>query len=136
MFPSRKEMSGLNRRGLLQHSRRKIQTENGCVDIAQVSGDLTGPTAPVTYFASSHNFSGKAIEQFSVKRLVLKFVENSACILVREPIITFTNRLCHVVIHVVSLDGTERAPSNNCAIGLIDELPLEGQFGSSLKPGA
>jgi hypothetical protein len=47
---------------LLQHSRRKIQAENGCAGIAQVSGDLTGPTAHITYLASSPDFSGKALE--------------------------------------------------------------------------
>ena len=94
----------------------------GQSDAGQVSGDLTGPTAHITYLASSHDFSGKAIEQFSVKWLVLKFVENSVCILVREPIITFANRLCHVVIHVVSLDGTERAPAAIVPSVLLDAV--------------
>ena len=110
MFPSRKEMWAESS-CLLQHSRRNIQAENGCAGIAQVPGDLARPTAHITYLASSHDLGGKAIEQFPVKWLVLKFAENSACILVRESIITFANRLCPVVIHVVSLDGTGRSPA-------------------------
>src|ERR1700728_5126117 len=41
--------------GLLQHSRRKIQTENGCASIAQVAGDVAGAAAHVTYVATSYD---------------------------------------------------------------------------------
>jgi hypothetical protein len=49
--------------------------------------------------------SCEAIEQFSIKRLVLKFVENSACVLVRELIVASANLLCNVVIHEGPADG-------------------------------
>jgi len=77
---------------------------------------VTRTTAHVTHFATSYDFSGEAIEQFSVKRLVLKFVKNSAGILVRDPIITFANRLCDVVVHTVLM--VPRARPGYCAIGL------------------
>jgi len=52
--------------------------------IVQVASHLTGTTAHVTHFAAPGDLSCEAIEEFSIKRLVLKFVENSACIFARE----------------------------------------------------
>src|SRR5438034_3414701 len=62
---------------------------------------MTGPAAHVTHFATPCDISGKAIEQVAVEGLVLKLVENSAGVLIREPIIACTNRLCDVVVHRV-----------------------------------
>ena len=94
----------------------------GQSDAGQVSGDLTGPTAHITYLASSHDFSGKAIEQFSVKWLVLKFVENSVCILAREPNHNFRESIVSCC-HSCSFAGWYReSASSYCAIGLVDAV--------------
>src|SRR5207249_4022113 len=44
------------------------------------------------YFATSCHFSGETVEQLSVEELMLKLVENPACVLVGETIIAFANR--------------------------------------------
>lgn len=65
----------------------------------QVASHLTGTTAHVTHFVVPGDLSCETIEEFSIKRLVLKFVENSACIFARELIVGFANRSCDVVVH-------------------------------------
>src|SRR5439155_5389332 len=68
----------------------------------QVAGYVTGTTAHVTNCATSCYFSGKTIEQFPVKWLVLKLIEDSECILIGNAIVTFAYRLCGVVVHSIS----------------------------------
>jgi hypothetical protein len=58
---------------------------------------MTGPAAHVTRFATPCDIGGKAIEQVAVEGLVLKFVEDSASVLIRKPVIASTNRLGDVV---------------------------------------
>jgi hypothetical protein len=54
-----------------------------------------------TYFAPRCDFRGKAVEQFALQRLVLKFVKEPACILVREPIVDLANRSCNALVHTL-----------------------------------
>jgi hypothetical protein len=84
---------------LLQRSRRKIQSENRRARIPQVARHLTRPAPHVTNLATSSDFSGKAIEQSPVQRLVPKFAVDLACILVCHPIVAFTNRSRDAVAH-------------------------------------
>jgi hypothetical protein len=84
---------------LFCHSGRDIQAEDGCAHVPQIPGDMTGATAHIAYFATSCDFSSETVEQLSVKRLMLKLVENPACVLVGEAIIAFANRGCDVVRH-------------------------------------
>jgi hypothetical protein len=60
---------------------------------------VTRATAHVTDFAAPGNLGCEAIEQLSIKGFVLEFVENSARILVRELIVTSTDRWYAIVIH-------------------------------------
>ena len=52
---------------------------------------MTGSAAHVTRFATPCDIGGKAIEQVAVEGLVLKFVEDSASVLIRKPVIASTN---------------------------------------------
>ena len=72
---------------------------------------MTRTAAHVTHFATTYDFSGEAIEQFSVERLLLKLVEKSACVLFRDSIVAFANRLCDVVVHTNLLDDAKSAPA-------------------------
>src|SRR5439155_20870057 len=68
------------------HLGRKIQPKHGCARVSQVTGYVAGTTAHVTNCATSCYFIGETIEQFPVKRLALKLVENPECILIGNAI--------------------------------------------------
>ena len=85
--------------GLFQHSRRKIQTEDGCTGVVQVARDVTGTATHVTHLAAPRDFRGETIEQLSIERLVPEFVGDSAGIFIRQLVVAFSNRLCEVVVH-------------------------------------
>ena len=74
-----------------------IVSKDGCANIPQIPGDMTGATAHIAYFATSRHFSGETVEQLSVEGLMLKLVENPACVLVGETIIAFANRVCDII---------------------------------------
>jgi hypothetical protein len=52
---------------------------------------MTRSAAHITDVATPCDRSGETIEEFPVERLVLKLVENSARVLLREPIVAFAN---------------------------------------------
>lgn len=64
----------------------------------EVAGGVTGPTADVTHFTMCGG--GETVEELRVKGLMLKLIENSAGVLVRQGIITFANRFCDAVVVV------------------------------------
>lgn len=60
---------------------------------------MTWSAAHIAHLATSPDFSNETVEQLSVKRLMLKLVENAAGVLGRETIIAFANLACEVVPH-------------------------------------
>src|SRR5580693_2824455 len=116
---------GIELSRLLQHSRRQIETKNTGARLAQIARDVTRPAAHVAHFPDFRDFSREAIEQLPVEWLVPKLVENPARVLIRELIVTFPNRVCDVVAHVlpsitagyfggVRLGSSRFASANSC----------------------
>ena len=71
--------------------------------------------AHVTHFAMSGDFRSEAIEQFSIKGLGLKFVENSARTFTRKLIVACQNRSPVTSSLVLALLGRRERPCLSCA---------------------
>jgi len=68
----------------------------------------------------SADFRSEAVEQLSIKGLVLKFVENSARTFARKLIVACLNRSCDVVAHFGLLGRRERPCLSWCATTFMD----------------
>ncbi len=84
--------------GVLDHARREVKAKNSCARLVQIAGHMAGSAAHVTYFPSISDLSREPVEQFSIERLVLKLVEDSARVFVRYPVIAFPDRLCALIL--------------------------------------
>jgi len=62
---------------LFQHFPEKDPDRNARANAAKIALDVTRPTAQIAHFATACNFTGETIEQFAVKRLLLKLVDKS-----------------------------------------------------------
>jgi len=72
---------------------------------------MAGSTAQVTHFAAFSRLLGKTIKQFSIERLMLKFIENSIRILLRKPIVVLAKCFNAVVRHAAQPRGNTPRPT-------------------------
>src|SRR5580704_15594815 len=76
---------------LFQHSLGKVQSKDGDARLVQIAGYVTGTATDITYPANPRCFSSKTIQKRAVERLTLKFIEDMARVLIRNPVIAVPN---------------------------------------------
>jgi hypothetical protein len=90
-IPYLKRNVGVESSCVLYHAKRKIQAKYARASVPQESRDVAYTTAHVTNVPTALHVHRETIEQFSVQRLGLQFVEASMRICTREVVIGFSN---------------------------------------------